>query len=769
MKRTFYHISSAIALLVSPVTFGQSQTQETIVGIEEVTDSGFNALDYVLQRPAPPRTFQHKKFGDRLFVSLSAGADWTRSSNETIGRSSECGIRGTASIGDWITPVHGWRVSIEAGQHHGLYGNKPYFAGVAADYMMNLTNLLKGDNRFRRFELNYLMGIEAQATHIKDQGIKGAAGVHIGFQPRLYLNKSTFLFVEPRIGVYTDGIDRATCWQRYDWNASLSLGIGYRMYSRPFHKVDNSLFDNECFADNIFYGLGVGADMLGRSTTDFTKRLSPLGTVFIGKWFNATSALRLSATGERIRNPQAQSVWGATVDLDYIFNLNSAFNGYDPDRKIEANAIAGPALTARSGKDGRKIEPGIHLAVQGIWNITRNFGLYLEPHTHIYAHSISGYGKSNRFLSGANIGMVYRTGNGSDNRRRREEFTEEDFLGSHQYFTELTGGIFMRSKKWNPNETVAISWGKWFSPGNAWRLSGEYNFMREHHNRYRSVTGSLDYIGSLSVLSSGFNDERIFDLSAFVGATLGAARYKSSYNSLVWGPRAGIRGAFRVSGALDIIIEPRVQALHIPHYTHSFTPEFHLQAGVAYKFGQNRRAKTYDDSNLITTDGIKSNYVAVSGGPTIFSETILNPALRNCNGMADITVGHWFTQVSALQGGISYDFINRRGKDPHLYIGTLHIDYMLNLTALAAGGRAAKRFNLSAFLGAGMAWSNHNIQTVAPEVEMGLQARYNITKSCSLMFTPTMAFWQPAINGNRKNTHHFIGVGRLPLGLTYNF
>ena len=124
-----------------------------------------NALDYVLQRPAPAEKFPQKRFGDRLFISAEAGPDWMRTNANLTGASlSDAGYRMGLTIGDWITPVHGWRLGISGGRHHGVKDTRPFFAGLSLDYMMNLSALLRKDNPSRRFELIGMNG-SSRARH----------------------------------------------------------------------------------------------------------------------------------------------------------------------------------------------------------------------------------------------------------------------------------------------------------------------------------------------------------------------------------------------------------------------------------------------------------------------------------------------------------------------------------------------------------------------------------------------------------------------------
>lgn len=759
LKYIKYTIFSTCGILGLTTPVAEAATTQP-----QALDSTMNALDYVLQRPAPSERFAAKRFGDRLFMTIEGGPDWMRTNSGITGASSKTGYRARLTIGDWITPVHGWRVGISAGRHFGVNDTKPYFAGLSVDYLMNLSALLRKDNPGRRFELIGLMGIEGQALHREGHKMWAAGGFRIGLQPRLYLTRSTYMYVEPRIGIYTDGLDDVKTWHKYDWNASVMVGLGYRMNGGTGLHVDNSLFIGEHFRDNLFVSVGGGVQALGNSTNNLRDRISGYGTFSVGKWFSAPAGLRLSLSGSEIREPRSDRRWSAIADIDFMWNLNSALSGYDPDRKIETNVVLGASGAYVSGQ-GKKFHPGLHAALQGIWNVSQSVGLYLEPQVRVFGRNISSHPSSRvTLMPGVNIGLIYRFRGSDEYNSYKSTFNYEDFLGSRRYFVDLLGGVFMRSRKWHPNGVVSLGFGKWFTPESAWRVSGEYASISESSS-YRSLALSTDYMCSLSTLAGGFDDTRGFDLDAFVGLTAGAAHYNRGRNSLVWGPRAGLRGRISVSPAVDIIIEPQAQVLSIPHYRHKYNPEFRVLAGVSYKLGRRSQAMK-GESNLITEEKPR-NFVNLSGGPMLFSETVFSSNVRKVSWGGEISVGRWLTDASGLQLGLNYDFIHRNRRQD-VAIGTVKLDYMLNFTALF-NDDDSRRFDIVPMIGIGYGWSDRDNGHHSVALDAGVRASYRVTDRLYVTLTPTVTAWQPKLNGGAGNTHHFIGVGRLPIGVSYRF
>ena len=74
-----------------------------------------NALDYVLQKPAMNEKFKKKRFGDHLFIAPEAGVTFMRGNSPFWYHS--YGGRVGLTVGDWLTPVHGLRLGLNAGVH----------------------------------------------------------------------------------------------------------------------------------------------------------------------------------------------------------------------------------------------------------------------------------------------------------------------------------------------------------------------------------------------------------------------------------------------------------------------------------------------------------------------------------------------------------------------------------------------------------------------------------------------------------------------------
>ncbi len=700
-----------IILLICGVMFGMGTTRVSAAVASE-NDSTFNALDYVLQRPAPARTFDHKKFGDRLYLTLDGGPSWMRAEPDRLGLFNR-GFRLDASVGDWITPVHGWRLGLAYGRNKGEHGSSTTFAGLSADYMMNISSLLRGDNSRRRFEMLGIIGGEVMGVHSKHSGFKPAGGIHFGIQPRLYLNRTTYFFVEPRLGLYTDALDGVTSWHKYDWQVQALIGLGYRLNGgRGNSHVDNSMFINEMFRNNLFWGVSGSLAALGSNTTDLTHRITPQLSAHVGKWWTASSGLRLQLGGGYLKETSdGVKQWDTMVDADYMLNLNSALSGYDLDRKVESNLALG-VTAAYISQHKKKFFPGLHVAFQEIFNVSQNVGIYVEPQVRFFSKQLtSGTSKSLSLVPSLSLGLVYRTRSTREYNMALRQLEDSLYNEGRHLFMSMTAGTFLRSGGWVTAIASSFNVGKWYTPVSAWRL-GVDGEIYQSQKIYRYIGGTADYMASLSSLAIGYDPDRVFDMRAFIGVGAGAAYYNAGTHRLVWGPRVGLQAAIRLSDAVDLVLEPQCQVLKIPKYTHVLTPEFRAMAGLTYKLESKRHVRypsVREEDEDDEAEGIGDLYASVSVAPGFFTEAL---GYGNVSWQANVAIGGWMSDFSGMQVFFDYDkakvirFHNRP-----IDIQTFGADYMLNLTRVLTGTRP-DRFNLVGLAGVGLGWSNLRHNTV---------------------------------------------------------
>lgn len=723
--------------------------------------SGFNALDYRLQKPAPNEYFENKRFGDHLFIAIEGAPTFThRSYGQLLGKA-DLGARAGFSIGDWFTPVHGMKIGINAGARKETGTRKHLFGGISLDYLMNLSALAGKYDPERTVEFIGVIGGEYQRRFRGGQA--NVIGGHIGLQTRFNITPSTFLYIEPRIGLYNDAVNSRSNWQKYDWEGAVLVGLGYRL--SPFGKRFRTSIDSRYALDNTFYGFNGGGNYLVDSKSGSLKSLLGVNASFyIGTWTSTVSGWRLMGTAGAFGLKNSGHPKFGSLELDYLLNINSLFNGFNPESRFNTNLILGPAL-AMTTRRPSKINFGASVGLQGVIDLTRNLQLVIEPKAEIFNRHFAASGRRANILGSLSIGFQYRLGRYKDKVTTYDFSSDtEDFLNSDKLFMTFSGGLLKRGSSWK-NVGGSLGFGRWFSPVSAWRMTVGADYYNKRP-RIGGITLNADYMLSLTSMFCGYNPDRVFDLIASAGVHGGAAHYNGG-NHAVYGLQGGVQARFNVTEDIDIFVEPQIRTTYAKGYAHSLGKDFRLMAGFNYKFGNRRKGHTAGTSGSSDYSISKPNYVSVTGGPGIFSEGARHSWVDKICGGIDIVYGRQLSHVSSVQAGLGYDFAGQRNaKD--IAIGNVHADYLLDVTQLIDCD-PDRKFHISAFVGAGMGWSNLHDSSVGLAAQAGLQFKWSVSDRIDILAEPRATFWQPRVCLIPANTVHFTGATKLMAGLSYKF
>lgn len=720
---------------------------------------GSNALDHRLQRPLPNEYFPGNKIFDHLFITVDGAPTFThRSDGNFIGKP-DLGARGGISVGDWFTPVHGLKLGVSFGQRKEHLADKHQFVGVSLDYMMNLSALALKYNPRRTVEFIGVAGLEYQ-RRFRTSPHANVFGAHIGLQTRFNVSRYTFLYIEPRLGLYSDGVNTRTSWQRYDWEASVFVGLGYQL--SPFGGRYGSKNDSRYSIDNTFYGIMGGANMLFDNLYPRKDCLGGGGSLYFGKWASTISGWRFMATAGAFGLKDNGHPKYAIAEVDYLFNINSASKGFNPDSRFNLNVILGPALGFTSRRQS-KVHLGATLGLQGVVNLTDNLQLVVEPKANIFNRHFASTAHGLDALASLSIGFQYRLGHYKDD-NSEYDFSDglKDFLESNKLFMTFSAGLLSRNNSWGKNGGASIGFGRWFSPASAWRLTLNGDYFHKIP-RYGDVTLNADYMLSLATLFGGYNPDRVFDLIASAGVHGGAAHYNGG-NHAVYGLQAGLQARFNVSDEVDLFVEPQMKTTRAKGYVNSLDKSWRVMLGFNYKFGNHKKDRQTDGAD----DPIANpNYVALYAGPGIFSHGAKSASYGKVCGGFDVVYGRKLTHVSSVQAGLAYDFGSHK-YHPAVTIGTFHADYLLDITQLADCD-PDRKFHISALVGAGFGWSNHADSSVGLAAQAGIQFKWKVSPTLDIIAEPRATLWQPRVCLFNGITEHFIAAPKLMLGAAYKF
>ncbi len=194
------------ALLIILGVSASASAKKSSYNLTGRESSGFNALNHVLQKPLDNDTFPETDKGFDKHIFIGAGGGVSVIGDAFSGKIKPGGRLG-GQIGTWFTPLHGIRLGADAGLHSiHEWTDRTWFGALRAEYLLNLSALLRGYDPTRKFELIGAVGLEYQ--RIRQNGLwSNNIGIGMSMQARFNVAPSFFLFVEPRLAMMS-GRDR---------------------------------------------------------------------------------------------------------------------------------------------------------------------------------------------------------------------------------------------------------------------------------------------------------------------------------------------------------------------------------------------------------------------------------------------------------------------------------------------------------------------------------------------------------------------------------
>lgn len=241
----------------------------------------------------------------------------------------------------------------------------------------------------------------------------------------------------------------------------------------------------------------------------------------------------------------------AGASLDYLMNLSAFASRYNPKRVFEVVAVLGLSYQATMKSGIKPVHSyGLHGGLQGKFNVSPAFNLFIEPQLGIYPDQIDNHYSWRRFdlIASAMVGVTYKPAGSSE-----LSFLRDGFV-SVSAGTGNTGNTLFNTE---------FALGKWFGKSriNGVRLSAGSStaFLDNEDGAGRrdfNVNLCADYLCNLTTLFSD-RKSRIFDLLFIAGAGSYFPGAESSSKMIVNG-RFGFQGQMRLTEHLGLWLEPRV-------------------------------------------------------------------------------------------------------------------------------------------------------------------------------------------------------------------
>lgn len=141
-------------------------------------------------------------------------------------------------------------------------------------------------------------------------------------------------------------------------------------------------FESKKGTEHLFFSAGAGMTRLFDTGSGFAAH-GPKASLYVGNWITPVIGIRGGADYSMWRGNTATNLVGASVD--YLINVSAFAARYNPTRVFEVIAVGGISYQATIQKGMQTVHSyGLHAGVQGKFNVSPAFNLFLEPQLGIY-------------------------------------------------------------------------------------------------------------------------------------------------------------------------------------------------------------------------------------------------------------------------------------------------------------------------------------------------------------------------------------------------
>ena len=683
------------------------------------------SFDHLLQGPKVAKTFKNKKFGDHFFLEGGTNlfVDMTRGTNASF---SDMRPWAHLAFGDWATPFHGWRLSLQGGQYEKEGKDSKIFGG-AVDYLLNINAVAseKYEKR-KRLEFYGVAGVDWYFSKM-DEIRNNTFGLHLGLRAQAYLSPYTYIYIEPRLGAYSKDLVHANTWHKYSLASTTLAGLGYALL--PADLRQHTYETSGSFLDNTFFSLSGGPMAMVNlgGVSDLSQQMGGAAYLHLGKWFNPYSALRLGVGASSCKQPYDNKVKALSFGAGYMWNMHNTFGGYNPDRRYWMNAVADAKVNLSSSGYGKKTSWGVGFGLQPNVRIAKGFDLFLEPRVDLNTKEYaSGQGSIEDFDVAVSLlaGIAFRQGVNTKTQLRRTETFENKTPYDHLFIDLGVGGFLPLTKGMGDDAFEHLSQGgyigigKWFNAASGIRLWSDYAKLEDtNSSKFKVADVGIDYLWNITNTLHGYNPERTFDLVASLGLN-GMAKLDG--RSFHVGGNFGIKGLAHLNKFMGLYVEPQVRIYGsdvLPNS--SFISEktdvlAALMAGVEITMNGYEPAvnmpKFYDSDHK----GFFSYALGLGTTADAPSDS------RNMGVAGRFSYGQWKNPVSAWRANLN-GFVKHR--EPYRYaMLTAGADYMVDFTTLAYGFNPDRSVSLRGIAGA----------NIGMDIQSGLSDRVNFVSDIHL-------------------------------------
>lgn len=532
------------------------------------------------------------------------------------------------------------------------------------------------------------------------------------------------------------------------------------------HSFDHAWYDHICV------GAMYGAEKIKPQSDDFKFRTMSQVSLFAGKELDRKNSIRLTVGG----------AWGYQRDVnlwltriqtrfDYLFNLSTHFNGYNPARRLEVSLLAGiGANVSWMNNTDTEFAPEGHVGLQ-LKCFTGPLGtMSLEPYVGLSSDKIDVSGSRNwrgyDIFYGVNVNYAfYLVDNLSKEARLallRSRLASDRMVTPETlekwrtpWFVEFSNGMVWSSSDHiaqgsTLGQQVAVSVGRWLSPVMGFRLSAvsrttkwlERSLAIGNSSEAFNMAYSSHYVsGRAEALLNPLGFLKTFQWDAPYGFYLalggeigGLTKYGSSRRTRVKSESydVGIHLWHRLSKDLQVFVEPRFSHnVYTTSKDYGKTRAMHgdnnwaIDAGLTMLISSERfkDMNKMDETQNFIYRNIRGFRIAAAGGTSLLQRYggYITGGGMNWNGM--VALEYAFNHLHAVR--LHADWLNLNGRvlynnkvwDARANVLFTALNYEVNLTTLCSGRYHNRRFELEAYGGPALGFRTGDSYSLASSAQ----------------------------------------------------
>lgn len=550
-----------------------------------------------------------------------------------------------------------------------------------------------------------------------------------------------------------------------------------QMFQKRYQHPDAVPFDT-LWKNNVYISLFGGMDkMIPRGNTDFNT--GPAGGIAASWQFAPAHALRASLlAGNFSRKIDNETLMRFGLQADYLLNVSSYVNGYNPGRIFEFLTVAGVGYQLSSLAGRTEHVADLHLGFQLKLHPTAHVDFYLEPRFTIMSDGIDHSFQKNwhkyDMTYGATVGMNYRLKAWKPFGKIRilegNRFLDNTFVsvaaGGQLQASRLTSEIGLVN---SVGPHISLSAGKWLIPAFGLRLSGFKSSDTWHKKVTASSASSAgEEFYEMSAYAGGrlegmldatyfFNGRQVnpkFSVNVLAGGELGYILKENGYRPAKGGYTGftgGVQLKYRLFGDVSLFVEPRTS---LASYSLK-TSEKEEGRYVAKKFTDNlysinvgieiRRA---DEENRMAHSLNRelfrpSFFVSGAIGFSTPIQMKRYELKRYFGYQAMINAGRIFTPLSSLRLGADYTPLSTdlKGETVKYDMASGSLDYMLNLTNLMTGYDPERKYDIQLFAGVVASVRMQHESRFFIGGEAGLHTSYRVSRRFKVFLEPKIRIY----------------------------